>query len=60
MGTRTWRHSLRAGFVTTAALQEVPEGEIAETTRHKSREMIDRYTRIADPFRRGAAAKREV
>ena len=50
-------HSLRAGLVTAAALAGVGEAEIAETTRHKSLDMIRRYTRKADPFRRGVSGK---
>jgi hypothetical protein len=50
-------HSLRAGLVTQAALDGVPDADIAATTRHKSRDMVARYTRIADPFRTGVAGK---
>ena len=50
-------HSLRAGLATQAALDGVPDADIAATTRHKSRDMVARYTRIADPFRAGVAGK---
>src|SRR4051794_30261265 len=50
-------HSLRAGLVTQAALDGVTDADIAATTRHKSRDMVARYTRIADPFRSGVAGK---
>ncbi len=50
-------HSLRAGLVTQAALDGVSDADIAATTRHKSRDMVARYTRIADPFRAGVAGK---
>jgi integrase len=50
-------HSLRAGLVTQAALDGVADADIAATTRHKSRDMVARYTRIADPFRAGVAGK---
>ena len=50
-------HSLRAGLVTSAALAGASEAEIAETTGHKSLDMVRRYTRKADPFRRGVSGK---
>ena len=50
-------HSLRAGLVTSAALPGANEAEIAETTGHKSRDMVPRYTRKAEPFRRGVSGK---
>lgn len=40
-------HSLRAGFVTQAAKDDVPEWEIAEVTGHKSRAVLQRYIRDA-------------
>lgn len=48
-------HSLRAGLVTEAYRQGVPEAQIMETTRHKNATMLARYRREADPVRRGAA-----
>lgn len=40
-------HSLRAGFVTEAALRGVPEWAIAEVTGHKSLNVLRRYIRQA-------------
>jgi len=40
-------HSLRAGFVTQAATDGVPEWAIAEVTGHKSRAVLQRYIRDA-------------
>ncbi len=40
-------HSLRAGFVTQAAQDDVPEWQIAEVTGHKSRAVLQRYIRDA-------------
>jgi site-specific recombinase XerD len=48
-------HSLRAGFVTAAALNGAPERSIAITTNHKNLEMLRRYIRNADLFREPAA-----
>ena len=48
-------HSLRAGLVTEAYRQGIPEAQIMETTRHKNATMLKRYRREADPVRRGAA-----
>ena len=48
-------HSLRAGFVTAAAMNGAPERAIAVTTNHKNLEMLRRYIRNADLFREPAA-----
>jgi site-specific recombinase XerD len=48
-------HSLRAGFVTSAAMADVPERRIMRTTGHKSCEMVQKYIRRADCFRDNAA-----
>jgi integrase len=56
-GHRHAGHSLRAGLVTSAALAGASETEIAETTGHKSLDMVRRYTRKADPFKRGVAGR---
>jgi integrase len=48
-------HSLRAGFVTAAAMNGAPERSIAVTTNHKNLEMLRRYIRHADLFREPAA-----
>ena len=41
-------HSLRAGFVTTAARSKVPGYHIRQHTRHKSVQTVERYIREAD------------
>jgi integrase len=48
-------HSLRAGFVTAAAMNGAPERSIAVTTNHKNLEMLRRYIRHTDLFRESAA-----
>lgn len=50
-------HSLRAGLVTQAALNRVPEYVIMRQTRHKSTEMLRRYIRDAALFRDNASAQ---
>jgi integrase len=47
-------HSLRAGFVTSAAAVDVPPLRIAQHTRHRSLEMVNRYCREADKYSRSA------
>ncbi|MDO5633446.1 MAG: tyrosine-type recombinase/integrase [Micrococcus sp.] len=42
-------HSLRAGFVTDASAQGLPDQMIAVQTRHRSPQMIERYRRHYDP-----------
>ena len=41
----------------SASLAGASEAEIAETTGHKSLDLVRRYTRKADPFRRGVSGK---
>jgi len=48
-------HSLRAGFVTSAARAGAPERQIMRTTGHKSIEMLLRYVRAANVFADNAA-----
>jgi integrase len=43
-------HSLRAGFVTSAARAGEPERRIMRQTAHKSIEMVLRYIRQANVF----------
>jgi integrase len=43
-------HSLRAGFVTSAAEKQVPLDSIARTTRHKSLTVLTGYIRRAQAF----------
>ena len=50
-------HSLRAGFVTSAALRGVSETLIAEQTGHKSLTTLRRYVRPATVWQQNAAAK---
>jgi integrase len=47
-------HSLRAGFVTSAAQRNVPALKIGGHTRHKSLEMVLRYCREADKYNNSA------
>ena len=48
-------HSLRAGFVTSAARAGQPEHRIMRQTGHKSTEMVLRYIRVANAFSENAA-----
>jgi integrase len=48
-------HSLRAGFVTSAARAGEPERRIMRQTGHKSIEMVLRYVRQANAFADNAA-----
>jgi integrase len=50
-------HSLRAGLVTQAAINGVPEIAIMKQTRHKSTEMLRKYVRDASLFRDNASAR---
>jgi integrase len=50
-------HYLRAGLVTQAALNDVPEHAIMQQTKHKSIEMLRRYIRDANLFRENASAR---
>lgn len=49
-------HSLRAGFVTTAAIKKVPESSIMEQTGHRSSAMLRVYIRRGNSFRDSAAS----
>jgi integrase len=49
-------HSLRAGFITEAYRQGVPEAQIMATTRHESVDMLVRYRREANPVKQSASA----
>ncbi|HEU0139877.1 MAG TPA: site-specific integrase [Bryobacteraceae bacterium] len=44
-------HSLRAGMVTAAIVDGVPEAVVMRRSRHRSRAVMGRYVRIADLFR---------
>ena len=50
-------HSLRAGFVTAAAAGGATDRQIMRQTGHKSRQMIDRYSRRDQLDRQEAAGK---
>lgn len=50
-------HSLRAGFVTVAAINGASEREIQKTTGHLNTEVLRRYIRDADIFRENASKK---
>lgn len=49
-------HSLRAGFVTSAAKAGVPTWAIQRQTGHRSEQMVHRYIRGLDLFEQNAAA----
>lgn len=49
-------HSLRAGFVTTAADRDVPEARIMDVTRHRDGRSLRTYIRRANLFRGHAGA----
>ena len=49
-------HSLRAGFVTSAAAHHARLDKIMEVTRHRSADMVMRYVRDADAFSDHAGA----
>ena len=50
-------HSLRAGFITSAAAAGVSEGDIMRQSRHKRSDSLRKYIRHATVFRQNAAAK---
>lgn len=50
-------HSLRAGFVTTAAQRGVPEHAIMKQSRHKKSDTVKKYIRIANMWQDSAATK---
>ncbi|TXN76612.1 site-specific integrase [Methylobacterium sp. WL18] len=49
-------HSLRAGFATTAAIQNIEERVIAGQTRHRSTATLRRYIREGEIWRRNLSA----
>jgi hypothetical protein len=53
--TRYSGHSLRAGFVTSAAKAGKSEASIMRTTRHRSSSMLRRYVRLATVFEDNAS-----
>ena len=48
--TRYSGHSLRAGFVTSAATAGAPAWKISAQTGHVSDALVGRYIRLSDPF----------
>lgn len=50
-------HSLRAGFVTTAIKEGVPEDLIMAQTGHKKRDTLDKYIRRTNKWQENAAIK---
>jgi site-specific recombinase XerD len=50
-------HSLRASFVTVAKLNGADDSEIMQQTKHRTRSMIDRYTRVQQVVKHNAAMK---
>lgn len=50
-------HSLRASFVTVAKLAGADDGEVMNQTKHKTSEMIRRYTRLDNVRQHNAAQK---
>jgi integrase len=55
--TRYAGHSLRAGFITSAAAAGVSESDIMRQSRHKRGDTLRKYIRHATVFRQNAAAK---
>lgn len=53
-------HSLRAGHITEAILQDVPAAQIMAQTRHRNATTLQRYYREADPVRRGSTARIKI
>ncbi|RYC66579.1 site-specific integrase [Spirosoma sordidisoli] len=50
-------HSLRASFVTIAKLNGADDSQIMQQTKHRTRTMIDRYTRVQQVVKHNAAMK---
>lgn len=57
LGTNFSAHSLRASFVTVAKLAGADDSEVMNQTKHKSSEMIRRYTRLDNVRQHNAAQK---
>src|SRR5262249_40439041 len=54
--TRYSGHSLRAGFVTSAARAGTPGWRIKAQTGHASDALVGRYIRLTDPFTAGVTS----
>ncbi|MFI5343240.1 MAG: hypothetical protein ACHQUC_03370 [Chlamydiales bacterium] len=50
-------HSLRAGFVTTAAMQDVPEDLIMAQTGHRKSDTVKKYIRRANKWQENAVMR---
>ncbi|GAB3562760.1 site-specific integrase [Spirosoma luteolum] len=50
-------HSLRASFVTIAKINGADDSQIMQQTKHRTRAMIDRYTRVQQIVNHNAAMK---
>ncbi|WP_027303345.1 site-specific integrase [Rudanella lutea] len=50
-------HSHRASFVTIAKLNGADDSQIMQQTKHRTRAMIDRYTRVQEVVKHNAAMK---
>ena len=57
LGTKYTAHSLRASFVTVAKLAGADDSEVMNQTKHKTSEMIRRYTRLDNVRQHNAAQK---
>jgi integrase len=57
MGSKFSAHSLRASFVTVAKLAGADDSEVMNQTKHKTSEMIRRYTRLDNVRQHNAAQK---
>lgn len=57
LGAKYTAHSLRASFVTVAKLAGADDSEVMNQTKHKTSEMIRRYTRLDNVRQHNAAQK---
>jgi site-specific recombinase XerD len=57
LGERYSAHSLRASFITIAKINGADDSEIMRQSKHKTSQMIQRYTRIEDIKKHNAATK---
>ncbi|MDQ2771427.1 MAG: site-specific integrase [Bacteroidota bacterium] len=57
LGLKFTAHSLRASFVTVAKLNGADDSEVMNQTKHKTSEMIRRYTRLDNVRQHNAAQK---
>ena len=57
LGPNYTAHSLRASFVTVAKLNGADDSEIMNQTKHRTSEMIRRYTRLDNVQQHNAAQK---